>query len=272
MASRMQRLNVRLSYLLEDIVAAYTDDGQDYTSADRDLLLNTSSRILFDSAVSFFDDLYDRVKGRSRKDVEPVPDILKDFVITKLMSAVGQPAGRGFSDYARGNTDRSGLWLDDYPSGNVYRVKKPLRVVSRVSGGTDEWKQFKVLNGYDIPLSLTPIPMFSPSIENPICYVTFNVSGTAKYLRMIPDCTSGTAVVFSWLQYPNTDLNSGDTADIQWNSSFDTALLRVAYAVALKDDGKLPEYEAELRTTLMELGLIQNTNEDLAKQNLKGKP
>lgn len=266
MASRMQRLNVRLSYLLEDIVAAYTDDGQDYTSVNRDELLNTASRILYDACVSIFDDLLDRVKNRSRGEPDPSIDILKDFVVSKLMTL------SNFVDYASTNNS-FGIWLDDYPSGNINRVKRPLRVVSTVSGGTTDFRSFKIISQHDIPLVYDNfMPKYYRSKENPVAYVTFNSARSARYLRLFPANLSGSTALFSWLQYPDTDLTSGGADDIQWNSSFDTAILQIASAVALRDDGKMQDYQNILLSTLSELGLNRGVSEDLAKQNLKGKP
>lgn len=272
MASRMQGLNVRLSYLLEDLVAAYTDDGQDYLSVDRDLLLNTASRVLYDAFVVTYNSLLDRVKNRSRQEADPSVDILKDFVIVKAMTTVG--VGGGFVDRATGESNCAGIWLDNWPSGNVYRVKRPLRLVADVSGGSStEKKNYKIISEHDVPLlSSDGLSKFRSGIDSPMAYVTYNMSGTAKYLRMKPNQTSGQTVMFSWLQYPNTDLTSAGTEDIQWSSIFDTALLQIAYALSLRDDGKTPEYQAILQATLRELGVPADVNTEMAKQAMRGKP
>lgn len=272
MAARMQRLNVRLSYLLEDTVAAYSDDGQDYFSYDRDFLLNTSSRILYDAFISTYDSLLSRVKSRSRGEVDPAADILKDFIVVKLMNLVGRPTSRGFTDYANGDTDCAGIWLDDYPSGAVYRVKRPLRLSLTVSGGNTEKKNYKLIPEYDIPLVFSDLPKFSPTKDGPLAFVTFNAAKTAKYLRVLPVHTSGTAVVFSWLQYPNTDLTSAGTEDIQWSSTFDTALLQIAYACSLIDDGKLGESEALLMSVFKRFNIPADPNVENAKQIMRNKP
>jgi len=277
MAARMQRLNVRLSYVLDDIVAAYTDDGQDYTSVNRDELLNTSSRVLFDAFLQTYDSLLARVKNRSRKESDPASDILKDFIIVKLMGIVGKPAGCGFTDYASGDTDCSGIWLDDYPSGKVWRVKRPLRVTLTVTGANVDKKNYRLISEHDVPLvfSTSDNPKYNPSKENPIGYVTYNSVNsvkTAKYLRLMPNHTSGELAVFSWLQYPNTDLTSAETEDVQWSSPFDTGLLQIAYAVSLRDDGKIGESQAVMQAVFREYGIPEDVNAEMVKQATRGKP
>lgn len=274
MATRMQRLNVRLSYILDDIVSAYTVDGQDYTSADRDLLLNTASRILYDSFLTVFDSVLERVKNRTREEPDPSVDILKDFVKLKTFGVVGKPTS-GFTDYATGNTHCCGIFIDNLPSESNIRLKRILRISSNVSGSpSSDWRSYRIVPEFDVPLSFTSTdnPKHIPNIDNPVAYLTKNSTETARYVRLLPANTSGQSAMMSWLQYPNTDLTSAETEDIQWNSSFDTALLQIAHAVALRDDGDQNGYQSILQSTLMELGVVENVNYLAAKASMKGKP
>lgn len=229
MAARMQSLNVRLSYLIDDPVATYNLGGQDYSSALRDEYINQASRFLYNVFYDTYRLLVRKSRNQTNVGIHQAIDLLRDFVINDVFTSSTQ-----------------GLFTEDdatdsclvIPSGNRYR--QVFHVNGIVSSGTDK-RAYQIIEYQDVTLTFNTSPKYTPSMYNPIAYYTIYSSGNA--IRIRPAVNDGIAYNVSYLQYPNTNLTSAGAEEIQWSSNYDEDILQLALAFVLKDDGNFQAFD-----------------------------
>jgi len=230
-APNMQALNIDLSHKLDDPVALYTDN-QDYTSAERDLFINSASSFLFNG---FYDNFKERIRYKDSEFKEPfqgLTDFIKLEKITIVSLVTPDEGDVSTVDGANGH----GIPFATF-------ANPPLEVIN-VAFDIDADGELEVIS----PVSTENIPLLlinagsggefdGSTAENPR-WLYGAISGV-KHFRIIPKLSSaGTSIWISYLKQPVFTLTSGGVPDIDWNTLYHQDILELAFAYARLDNGE----------------------------------
>jgi hypothetical protein len=241
MGAVQQSLNQRLSELLNDEVDTYDIDGDPYSSADRDGLINSASKFLFNAFYDWYRLLIRKNRGETHIDIRQGIDLLNDFLKSTHLSTAS------FSGIEEdGGTD---LGLD---ISGINRLKEILFVNGALDSDSGEViKNYAILSPHEIILDFENVlPKYKLSQWNPHCWITKDGSGKAIIRIRRTGTTAGVPFRITYLQYPNDSLRSADSEDIQWRSEFQDTILNIAKAYAYRNNGDDQAYINEINFAL----------------------
>lgn len=235
----LRDINVALSHALDDPVTLYSEEGDTYTPSVRDFFIMCANALLYKGFYDYYRLIVRKSKEKTKVDISAGFELLNDFIATKLVSATGSLTFQ--EDNVSG---KSGVLFDDIHP----RLKEILSVVGPIRSSQSGLakKSYALVDLHEVAKLYSSLPNRTASISNRIGFVGTTTEATPrKALRLwdYQECVAGDSFHVSYISYPNQNLLSSGSEDLQWNESYFNDLVQLALAYSRFDDGDVAGFQ-----------------------------
>lgn len=235
----LRDVNVALSHALDDPVSVYSEEGDSYTPSVRDYFVMCGSTLLYKGFYDYYRLIVRQSKEKTKIDISSGFELLNDFIATKLVSATGSLTFQ--EDNVSG---KAGVLLENIHA----RVKEILSVVGPIRSSQSGLpkKSYNLVELHEVAKLFSSLPNRTASISNRMGFIATTTEATPrKAIRLwdYQECESGDSYHISFISYPNQNLLSSGSEDLQWSSNYFNDLVQLALAYSRFDDGDVAGFQ-----------------------------